>query len=93
MRVQLFSSSNIELREVTCTRGGREVFRDVNVRLRPGGALVVQGANGCGKTSLLRMLAGMLKPVRGEIRLDAAVCYLGHENALSKRLSARMNLE
>ncbi|MCY4048610.1 MAG: heme ABC exporter ATP-binding protein CcmA [Hyphomicrobiales bacterium] len=93
MRVQLFSSSKIELRKVACARGGREVFHNVNVRLRPGGALVVQGANGCGKTSLLRMLAGMLKPARGEIHLGATACYLGHENALSKRSSAQANLE
>ncbi|MCY4032495.1 MAG: heme ABC exporter ATP-binding protein CcmA [Hyphomicrobiales bacterium] len=93
MRVQLFSSSEIELREVACARGGREVFRSVHVRLRPGGALVVRGSNGCGKTSLLRLFAGMLKPVRGEIRLDATACYLGHENALSRQSSARANLE
>lgn len=93
MRVQLFSSSKIELRGVACARGGREIFRNVNVQLHPGGALVVQGANGCGKTSLLRMLSGMLKPARGEIQLDTTACYLGHENALSKRSSARANLE
>lgn len=93
MRVQLFSSSAIELREVACARGVREVFRNVSVRLRPGEALVVQGSNGCGKTSLLRILTGMLKPARGEIHLDATVCYLGHENALSRRTSSRANLE
>lgn len=93
MRVQLFSASKIELREVACTRGGREIFRNVNVQLHPGGALVLQGTNGCGKTSLLRMLAGMLEPARGKVQVDATACYFGHENALSKRSSARANLE
>ena len=54
---------------------------------------MVRGANGCGKTSLLRMLAGMLEAIRGEICIGATACYLGHENALSRQLSAQANLE
>ena len=89
----LSKTDEIKLHKVACVRGGREVFRNVNVRLRSGETLVVRGANGCGKTSLLRMLAGILGAVSGEIYISTTSCYLGHENALSRRLSAQANLE
>jgi len=72
--------------------------------LRAGQALVVRGANGSGKTSLLRMLAGLLQPKSGAILWQgrdtnddlAAYCgamaYLGHGNGLSPELSVRENL-
>ena len=53
---------------VAMTMGGKPLFRDVSFALGPGGRLGVMGSNGCGKTTLLRLLAGELKPDTGEVR-------------------------
>lgn len=85
----------VGLRDVVCTRGGNEVFRNVCARMGPGNALVLLGANGCGKTSLLRILAGFLEPSGGDVfvsRKRVPPCYLGHENALKKDMTAKANL-
>ena len=85
----------IRLHALACVRGEREVFRDVDAHLSAGDALVLQGANGCGKTSLLRILAGLLLPSSGEIRMQdisAPPCYLGHENALKRAMTSKANL-
>jgi len=54
---------------LTCLRGGRVVFRDLGFEARAGQALSLEGANGAGKSSLLRMLAGFLAPAAGTIAL------------------------
>lgn len=86
---------SVRLRDVACARGGHEIFRNVCAHLGSGGALVLCGANGCGKTSLLRILAGLLEPSRGEVIMQgkgALPCFLGHENALKKGMTAEANL-
>lgn len=57
----------LELRGLACVRGGEVVFRGVAAGLAPGRALHVTGANGRGKTSLLRIIAGLLAPARGQV--------------------------
>ena len=57
----------LELRNLACDRGGRTLFDGVSLRLPAGGLLRVRGANGAGKTSLLRMLCGLLQPSRGDV--------------------------
>ncbi len=57
----------IDAQALACVRGDRLLWRDVDVRLVPGGALHVRGANGVGKTSLLRILAGLLRPWQGSV--------------------------
>ena len=52
---------------VTCRRGGRLLFEDLDLALGPGEALQVTGPNGSGKSSLLRLAAGLLRPARGQI--------------------------
>ncbi|KAG1601273.1 hypothetical protein G6F46_013963 [Rhizopus delemar] len=83
---------------------GPEGLRPVDVELHAGQLLHVQGANGSGKTSLLRMLAGLLRPLGGtlysqgqEVRRDTAayfarVAFLGHANGLCGELTALENL-
>jgi heme exporter protein A len=82
-------------------RGGREVFAGLDFAVSSGEALAVTGANGSGKTSLLRLIAGLLVPAAGSISLDDAkpeltlpeqAHYLGHRDALKPALSVLENL-
>jgi heme exporter protein A len=88
-------------RGVTCVRGGREVFSGLDFTAAAGEALAVVGRNGSGKTSLLRLIAGLLVPAGGSIGLaggDAELTlpeqchYLGHRDALKPALSVAENL-
>jgi heme exporter protein A len=86
---------------VRCVRGGREVFSGLDFEAASGGALAVTGANGAGKTSLLRMIAGLLTLAGGSIVLEGGeneltlaeqAHYLGHRDALKPALSVMENL-
>ncbi|KAL5537785.1 hypothetical protein UlMin_045381 [Ulmus minor] len=55
------------LKNVSCMRNAQQILRNVNISLHDGGALVLTGANGSGKTTFLRMLAGFSRPSAGEI--------------------------
>jgi heme exporter protein A len=86
---------------VRCVRGGREVFSDLDFEASSGEALAVIGANGSGKTSLLRMIAGLLVIAGGSIGLEGGESeltlpeqahYLGHRDALKPALSVLENL-
>lgn len=84
-----------------CVRGLREVFRNVNFNVASGQALAVLGANGAGKSSLLRMVAGLLRVESGRLALEGGDAelsipeqahYLGHQDALKPSLSVTENL-
>lgn len=88
-------------RGIRCVRGGREIFAGLNFEAASGEALAVTGRNGSGKTSLLRLIAGLLVPAGGAIELEggeaemtlAEHChYLGHRDALKPALSVAENL-
>jgi heme exporter protein A len=88
-------------RGVRCVRGGREVFSGLDFQASSGEALAVTGANGSGKTSLLRMIAGLLTIADGsigledgerELTLPEQAHYLGHRDALKPALSVIENL-
>ncbi len=88
-------------RGVRCVRGGREVFSGLDFLGVSGEALAVVGRNGSGKTSLLRLIAGLLRPEGGSIELsggDAELTlpeqahYLGHRDALKPALTVMENL-
>ena len=95
----------LELRAITCERGGRTLFSDLNCSATAGQLLRVSGANGSGKTSLLRMVCGLLPPVRGEVlwrgqtpaqqaeEFGRQLVYIGHAAALKDDLSALENLQ
>lgn len=88
-------------RGVICVRGGREVFSRLDFEAASGEAVAVVGRNGSGKTSLLRLIAGLLIPAGGTIALNGADAdmtlpeqchYLGHRDALKPALSVAENL-
>jgi heme exporter protein A len=88
-------------RGIRCVRGGREVFSGLDLETGPGEALAITGANGSGKTSLLRMIAGLLALAGGSIVLEGGdteltlaeqAHYLGHRDALKPALSVIENL-
>ena len=97
-------SVSLELKDVACVRGGRLLFERLSLRLSAGQWLQVAGENGAGKSSLLRLVAGLLPPASGELlwrgapmapqreRLGLERLYLGHEPALKEDLSALENL-
>jgi heme exporter protein A len=94
----------LEVSNLACSRGDHRLFCGLNFSLNPGQIMQVQGANGSGKTSLLRTLCGFLMPDEGDIiwrgestrELDedyyAELMYLGHLNAIKDELSALENL-
>jgi len=94
----------LELRDLGCVRGRRWLFRGLNLRLAPSQLLRVAGANGAGKTSLLRMLCGLLAPTQGKVLWQGQalrdqreayhreLLYLGHAAALKDDLTPLENL-
>ncbi|MGQ7828486.1 heme ABC exporter ATP-binding protein CcmA [Altererythrobacter sp. Z27] len=67
---------------LACRRGDRVLFRGLSLSLEPGDVLHVTGANGIGKSSLLRILAGLLSPYAGTVERDGAVGLLDEKPAL-----------
>lgn len=88
-----------------CVRGERTLFRDVAFTLENGSLLRIAGANGSGKTSLLRIVCGLTPPAQGEVRWRGEsiralreefwkdLVYIGHSNAVKDDLTALENLE
>ena len=95
---------NLSVQNLSCERGGYPVFGDLSFDLDAGELLVLRGANGSGKSSLLRLLAGLGSPVAGMIMADgedaaedrsafaAKTVYVGHQDALKSSLSIAENL-
>lgn len=95
----------LEGKNLACVRGERTLFSHLDFTLNAGELLLVQGANGSGKTSLLRMLCGLLSPAFGEIfwkgekigavrdAYQAEMLFLGHAPAVKDDLTAFENLD
>lgn len=95
----MLEASNLE-----CVRGDRTLFSKLGFTLGGGELLRVAGANGSGKTSLLRILCGLLSPAQGAVRWRGSnigslreeywkeIVYLGHSNAVKDGLTALENL-
>jgi heme exporter protein A len=94
----------LETTQLACERGGARLFADLSFSLGAGELLRVRGPNGSGKTSLLRLLAGLTRPAAGEVRwrgeLISALAedygrqmlYVGHAPAVKDELTAGENL-
>lgn len=89
---------------LSCVRGERRVFADVSFALSAGDALVLVGANGSGKSSLLRLMAGLSRPRSGQVSWAdrdihedvtghaGRLTFVGHSDAIKPTLSVRENL-
>ncbi len=91
--------------DLACTRGERRLFAGIDLAVGPGEWLHVRGENGAGKTSLLRLLVGLMQPAEGEIRWDGVpvrelsdeyrrqMLFLGHHGAVKEELTTLENLQ
>ena len=98
------NSGVLEASDLECERGGSKLFRGLSFSLRGGELLRISGANGSGKTSLLRILCGLLTPTSGEVRWDGTpiqrlreefsskLVHIGHAPAVKDDLTAAENL-
>lgn len=94
----------LEARGISCVRGDRQLFSNLNLQIFPGQCLHVRGVNGVGKTSLLRLLTGLASPEAGEILWNGTLIkkdvseyhshllFSGHRDALKEDLTALENL-
>jgi heme exporter protein A len=98
------TASLIEVRALSCVRGSARLFSGLDLVLGAGELMHVAGANGSGKTSLLRILCGLSEPASGEVRWRGApaasvrddwrsgLLYLGHRNAVKDDFTPLENL-
>jgi heme exporter protein A len=75
------------MEKVTCIRGGRLLFQEIDLILEPGGAAIVSGPNGVGKSSLLRVAAGLLRHTAGKVEKTGAAALSDEGLALDERLT------
>jgi heme exporter protein A len=99
------TGATLELRGLACRRGRKLLFRDLSTRLDGGELLRITGANGAGKTSLLKLVCGLGRPEAGQVlwrgqplaaqreAFHRELLHLGHAAALKDELSALENLQ
>lgn len=94
----------LEAQALSCERDWRLLFENLDLSLMPGEMLQVSGPNGSGKTSLLRLLAGLMSPTSGQVLLNGQplakqrealgreLLWIGHAPGIKGLLSAQENL-
>lgn len=95
----------LEAHGLTCRRGDQLLFQDLDLAVRGSALLQVVGPNGCGKTTLLRVLSGLRRPDEGRVTWNAAdvgvlsgdfrieLAYVGHQAGIKEELTPVENLE
>jgi heme exporter protein A len=98
------SSARLAVHDLALSRGGRQLFAGLDLEVAAGQLALVTGANGTGKTTLLRTLAGLSEPASGSITLDgiathriatgltAPIAFQGHADGLKRDLTVEENL-
>ncbi len=96
--------SSFQVNTLTCERGYRELFTDLSFELSAGEILHIKGENGAGKTSLLRILAGLALPVDGDVTFNGFDCrkyrseyneqiaFMGHKTGIKLELTPIENI-
>ncbi len=96
--------TKLHVEKLGAVRGGRPVYRQLEFSVSLGEILALRGPNGCGKTTILRTLAGLLEPAYGHIFRNGALCrsfpplkpydfaWIAHGNGIKKELTAVENL-
>ncbi|HEV3010602.1 MAG TPA: cytochrome c biogenesis heme-transporting ATPase CcmA [Burkholderiales bacterium] len=94
----------LEAADLRCERGGKTLFQNLSLQVSQGELLRIAGANGSGKTSLLRILCGLALPAHGEVRwkgvairrlgeeYSRSLVHIGHASGLKDELTAAENL-
>lgn len=78
--------AHLSANKLACRRGDRVLFRGLSFAIESGAALHITGANGVGKTSLLRILSGLLSPFAGEVSREGEIGLLDERPALDPEL-------
>ncbi|TCJ98632.1 heme exporter protein A [Volucribacter psittacicida] len=101
----LHNINQLELHNLSCQRGEKTLFKQLNLSLKSGDFVQIEGHNGIGKTSLLRVIAGLALAKTGKVRWNqqdilqnreifyANLLYLGHQAGIKPELTAWENLQ
>ncbi len=93
----------LEIKNLSCQRGGRTIFNDLSLGISAGEAVLLRGPNGAGKSTLLRVIAGLISAQAGRISLNGTphserddfqgqITYSGHLDAIKPQLTVAENL-
>ncbi len=90
----------LAVENLACRRGGRLIFEGLSFRLAQGEAIALTGRNGAGKSSLIALVCGRLRPEAGSVRIEGAgdtpapelIHLIGHRDGLKSALGAAGNL-
>ncbi|MGQ0287006.1 cytochrome c biogenesis heme-transporting ATPase CcmA [Pasteurellaceae bacterium 22721_9_1] len=97
--------NSLEIEQLACQRGSQILFTDLTLRFQSGDFVQIEGHNGIGKTSLLRILTGLAQPLAGKVRWNSEqishcreeyyhqLLYLGHSAGVKPELTAWENLK
>lgn len=104
MKQPYSNTAPLKVKNLTCYRNNQLLFNNLNLTLSPSNVLFLQGENGSGKTSLLRILCGFRLPDEGEVTWGQQpalsnteyfqnISYIGHKNGIKDELTAEENLD
>jgi phospholipid/cholesterol/gamma-HCH transport system ATP-binding protein len=88
------SDNIVEISHLAFAYGGNRIFKDVNLKIPRGKVVGIMGASGCGKTTLMRLIGGQLRPARGEVKvMGAVVNRLGRDELFELRRKMGMQFQ